>query len=83
MAASRTLATISRCAPGGRFGRLAPPGRLGGRLGGARNCAPGCAVAGGMAAKSPKIRVLRRIMIALNSFSDLANEIIECTQKDS
>ena len=81
MAVSRIRATISRCAPGGRFGRLVPPGKLGGRLGGARNCAPDCAAAYWIANKITKINALRRIADVLNDFSDLDKLIMKYTQK--
>lgn len=81
MAASTIRATISRCAEGGRLGKLVPPGRLGGRLGGARICAPGWANAGAIPIKRHKINRLGENAPAFNLILMLANFDMKYTQK--
>jgi hypothetical protein len=82
MAASTMRATISRCAEGGRLGKLVPPGRLGGRLGGARICVPGWARAGETPIKRYKINRLGENAAAFNLILILANFDMKYTQKD-
>ena len=82
MAASTMRATISRCAEGGRLGKLVPPGRLGGRLGGARICAPDWARADETPIKRHKINRLGQNATAFNATFILANFNMKYTQKD-